>query len=264
VAVVTPAFKQELVAKWGVRDDKISLVENGVETELFTPDVSGDDVKRALGLEGRFIVSYIGTLGLAHGLQAVAQAASELQSTFPNIQFLFVGEGADKDRLTSLVAQLNLTNVHFLPQQPRQEIPSIIRASDLCLVLLRKANVFETVIPTKMLEFMACGRPVILGVNGQARQIIEDAQAGLFVEPENATALALAVTKLYREAQLRETLGRNGREYIVENLSRKRTAKIYLDVLESVIRQRRQPSGNLVAWSRVQGTRNKRERRSTQ
>ncbi|HEY2918588.1 MAG TPA: glycosyltransferase family 4 protein [Candidatus Binatia bacterium] len=242
VVVVTPAFKQEIVAKWRVRDDKISLVENGVETDLFSPDVSGDDVKRELGLEGKFVVSYIGTLGLAHGLQAVMKAASELQSTFPDIQFLFVGEGADKVRLISLVFDFKLTNVRFLLQQPREKVPSIIRASDVCLVLLRKATVFETVIPTKMLEFMACGRPVILGVDGQARQIIETAQTGVCIEPEDAAALTLAIKELYRDARLRRALGHNGREYIVENLSRKQTAKTYVGVLETVIRQRKQQS----------------------
>ena len=242
IVVVTPAFKQALVTRWRVRDEKISLVENGVETDLFTAYVSGDEVKRELGLAGKFVVSYIGTLGLAHGLQAVLQAASELQSTLPKIHFLFVGEGADKERLTSMVAELHLTNVHFLPQQPRQKIPSIIHAADLCLVLLRKADVFETVIPTKMLEFMACARPVILGVDGQARQIIEAAQAGLFVEPENAAALALAVTKLHGDAQLCKALGHNGRAYIVDNLSRKQTAMIYVHVLETVIRRRARSS----------------------
>ena len=236
VVVVTPAFKQELVAKWRLRNDKISLVENGVETDLFTPDVPGDDVKRELGLEGKFVVSYIGTLGLAHGLQAVMQAATELQRTFPDIQFLFVGEGADKDRLTSLVSELNLTNVRFLLQQPRQKIPSIIRASDLCLVLLRKANVFKTVIPTKMLEFMACGRPVILGVDGQARQVIETAQAGVFIEPEDATALTLAVRQLYDDSELRQALGRNGRRHIVDHFSRREMAQVYIGVLQTVIR----------------------------
>jgi glycosyltransferase involved in cell wall biosynthesis len=235
VVVVTPAFKKELLAKWRVPADKISLVENGVETDLFTPDGPGDD-KRKLAVDGKFVVSYIGTLGLAHGLHALLKAASELQSVLPPIELLLVGEGADKARLASLAAEFNLANVRFLPQQPRGSIPAIIRASDVCLVLLRKANVFETVIPTKMLEFMACGRPVILGVGGQSRQIIEAANAGICIEPEDPAALAQAITRLYRDARLRETLGRNGREYIVENLSRSRTAQTYIAVLEDLVR----------------------------
>ena len=236
VVVVTPAFKKELVTKWRLRDDKISLVENGVETDLFGPDPSGDRVRRELGFEDKFIVSYIGTLGLAHGLQVVMQAAKELQDTVPDIQFLFVGEGADKDRLVSLAAALGLTTVRFLSQQPRDKIPSIIRACDLCLVLLRKASVFETVIPTKMLEFMACARPVILGVDGQAREILESARAGVFIDPEKPEPLVKAVKQLYLDAALREKLGRNGREYIVANLSRQHTAQTYVGVLERVMR----------------------------
>jgi glycosyltransferase involved in cell wall biosynthesis len=249
LVVVSPAFKQELVTKWRVGAEKISLVENGVEIDLFTPNGVGDSVKSELGLEGKFVVSYIGTLGLAHGLKTVVQAAARLQNSFQEIRFLFVGEGADKDRLTSIVSKLKLTNVHFLLQQPREKVPSIIRASDVCLVPLKKASVFETVIPTKMLEFMACGRPVILGVDGQARQVIETANAGVFVEPEDPTALAQAVTQLYLDVGLRKVLGRNGRQYIVENLSRARTAATYLGVLEEV----RAKGKGVRAGSREQG-----------
>jgi glycosyltransferase involved in cell wall biosynthesis len=125
--------------------------------------------------------------------------------------------------------------MRFQPQQPREDIPALIRASDLCLVLLKKAEVFKTVIPTKMLEFMACGRPVILGVNGQARQVLDKAKAGIFTEPEDPVALTQAVIQLYNDADLRQTLGRNGRHYILENLSREQTAKVYTDVLEKVV-----------------------------
>jgi glycosyltransferase involved in cell wall biosynthesis len=236
LVVVTPAFKRELVAKWHVPADKISLVENGVETDLFNPKAVGDDVKRELRLDGKFVVSYIGTLGLAHGLEALVQAASELQSSLPEIRFLLVGEGADKERLVTRTSELHLTNVQFCFQQPRQRIPSIICASDVCLVLLKKADVFKTVIPTKMLEFMACGRPVILGVDGQARQIVEQAQAGVFVEPENPAALTQAIIRLYGDSKRRRTLGNNGRDYIVEHLSRHKTAQVYIDVLQNVVR----------------------------
>ena len=234
IVVVTPAFREDLVSKWAMPSEKISIVENGVETDLFTPDGGGDTLKSALGLQGRFVVSYIGTLGLAHGLSTVLQGAAELQATLPEVVFLFVGEGADKGRLVSLAQDKGLSNVLFLPQQPREKIPSIIRASDVCLVPLRKADVFKTVIPTKMLEFMACGRPVILGVDGQARQVLDEAQSGVFVEPENQDALVQAIKRLYQDSALRETLGRNGRNYIVEYLSREQTARLYTTVLEKV------------------------------
>ncbi|MBN2569942.1 MAG: glycosyltransferase family 4 protein [Deltaproteobacteria bacterium] len=234
IVVVTPAFQEDLVSKWDMPLEKISIVENGVETDLFTPDGGRDTDKSALGIQGRFVVSYIGTLGLAHGLSTVLQGAAQLQTVSPEIVFLFVGEGADKERLISMAQDKGLLNVLFLPQQPREKVPSIIRASDVCLVPLRKADVFKTVIPTKMLEFMACGRPVILGVDGQARQVLDQAQAGVFVEPENQDALVQAIKRLYQDSTLRQTLGRNGRNYIIEYLSREQTARLYTTVLEKV------------------------------
>jgi glycosyltransferase involved in cell wall biosynthesis len=124
-----------------------------------------------------------------------------------------------------------LSNVRFVPQQPRARIPAYIAASDVCLVLLRKSAVFETVIPTKMLEFMSCGRPVILGVGGQARDILLSAQAGLAITPGNSDELCAAILTMKENPAMRASLGRNGREYIVQNLSRQRTASAYLDVL---------------------------------
>ena len=167
-------------------------------------------------------------------MNTVIQAASQFQNEFPDIFFLFVGEGADKERLQSLAKEQGLNNIRFYPQQPRKNVPSLIRTSDICLVLLKKADVFKTVIPTKMLEFMACGCPVILGVDGQAREVLEQAQAGVFIEPENSDALGKAIRALYHDADLREKLGLNGRQYIVENLPRKQTAKVYIEVLEKI------------------------------
>jgi glycosyltransferase involved in cell wall biosynthesis len=234
IVVVTPAFREDLISKWGVPPEKISIVENGVETELFTPDGGRETVKSLLGLQGHYVVSYIGTLGLAHGLNTVIQAATQLKGVLPDIIFLFVGEGADKERLISLAREKGLSNVLFLPQQPRERVPSIIRASDTCLVPLRKADVFKTVIPTKMLEIMACGRPIILGVDGQARQVLDEARAGLFVEPEDPEGLTKALMRLYGNAEMRESLGMNGRSYILNHLSREQTAKDYITVLNKV------------------------------
>ena len=207
-----------------------------METNLFTEVRDVNSVKNASGLKGRFVVSYIGTLGLAHGLRTVLEAAAQLQKNFPKILFQFVGEGADKERLIKFVQDLGLKNILFRPQQPRENIPSIISASDICLVLLKKAEVFKTVIPTKMLEFMACARPVILGVDGQARKVLVDmAGAGVFIKPEDPVALSDAIIKLYQNAALRKALGHNGRNYILKHLTRETTAKAYIKVLKKTI-----------------------------
>ncbi len=231
IVVVTPAFREHLVHQWQVPAEKISVVQNGVETKLFSPRGCEPELRASLSAQGKFVVSYIGTLGLAHGLETLIAAAERLQRTAPEVLFMLVGEGADRERTLALANSKNLRNIRFVSQQPRANIPAYIAASDACLVLLKKSEVFKTVIPTKMLEFMACGRPVILGVDGQAREILERSRGGIYVEPENPDALCEAVLKLKQQQFLGEAMGRSGREYIVRNLSRERTAADYLDTL---------------------------------
>jgi len=234
IVVVTPAFKDYLVQHWQVKPGKISVVENGVEADLFSPR-SESGLRTELGADGKFIVSYIGTMGNAHGLQTVIEAAEQLQSAAPNVLFLLVGEGAEKQQLVSLARSRRLSNLRFVDQQSRENIPAYICASDACLVLLKKSEIFKTVIPSKMLEFMSCARPVILGVEGQARQILEDAQAGVCIEPENPSELAQAILRLADDEQLRETLGRNGRRHVLQYFSRRQSATAYIDVLSALL-----------------------------
>lgn len=235
IVVVTSAFKDYLIHHWRVPALKIDIVENGVETDLFAPDsVAAAGRRKELNAESRFLVSYIGTLGMAHGLETLLDAAATLQSKAPHVLFLLVGEGSEKERIKSLAQSRGLANVRFLDQQPREKIPSFISASDLCLVLLKKTDVFKTVIPTKMLEYMSCARPVILGVEGQARQILEDAGAGLAIEPENAAAIAAAIIQLDHNRELAKTLGEQGRSYILQNFSRASTAEKYITVMRDI------------------------------
>jgi glycosyltransferase involved in cell wall biosynthesis len=235
IVVVTDAFKSFLIENWNVPAEKISVVENGVETDLFSPQPDAEAKKRELGQQGKFLVCYVGTMGLAHGLETLIQAAETLQTVNPRVQFLLVGEGADKERIENVAKARGLSNMTFLGQQPRESIPQFISASDACLVMLKKANLFKTVIPTKMLEFMSCSRPVILAVDGQAREIMEAGEAGIFVEPESVPELVEAVQRLAGDPGLCEGLGRNGRAHIVKNFSRRQTARDYLEILGKVL-----------------------------
>ena len=233
VVVVTPAFQDHLTQHWSVPREKIAVVQNGVETDLFSPR-NRDSLKRELRLEGRFVSCYVGTMGMAHGLETMVEAAAILRDSLPEALFLLVGEGAEKERIVSLAQARGLTNLRFVSQQAREKIPDYIGASDTCLVLLRKAELFKTVIPTKMLESMSCSRPVIVGVEGQARQIVEEARAGVFVEPENPQRLAESILRLAGQKDLRESLGSNGRNYILQHFSRRSTAGEYIRVLETL------------------------------
>jgi len=237
IVVVTPAFKEHLMRVWRVPPEKMSVVENGVETGLFAPGspVADAALRHELGADGKFLVCYIGTMGMAHGLETLLDAAAQLQRQNSNAQFLLVGEGAEKERIKATAQSRGLANVRFLDQQPRENIPAFISASDACLVPLKKTDVFKTVIPTKMLEFMSCARPVILGVEGQARQIIEDAGAGIVIEPENSEALVTAISRLSADRELGTALGQKGREHILQHFSRGNTAEKYLEILQRMI-----------------------------
>jgi glycosyltransferase involved in cell wall biosynthesis len=134
-----------------------------------------------------------------------------------------------------MVRSRGLKNVRFAGEQPRDAVPDYISASDACLVSLRKSELFKTVIPTKMLEFMSCARPVLLGADGQAREILEQAKAGIFYPPEDALELTRAVTRLASDPRLCETLGQNGRRHILTHFSRATTSEKYLKILDEVL-----------------------------
>lgn len=246
IVVVTPAFEDYLVDHWHVPREKISVIENGVETQLFTAQ-PGIEQRRELAAEGKFVVSYIGTIGMAHKLETIVGAASRLQETNSEILFLILGEGAEKARIKAFAGNQRLTNVRFVDQQPREKVPAYIGASDVCLVPLKKSDLFKTVIPTKMLEFMSCARPVILGVEGQAKKILEEALAGIAIEPENPDALADAIRHLAENRETARALGENGRQYILRKFSRRHTAERYIRVLEQLLKPSETDSSELAA-----------------
>ena len=184
IVVVTEGIRQRLMERgFG---PKVALIPNGANTELFRPDPSGGaEVRAELGLTGKFVVLYAGIHGIAQGLETVLEAASMLSGT-RDIHFLFVGEGPKKTDLFALRDRLGLTNVTMLAEQPRSRMPAFLSAADLALVPLRKLALFRAAIPSKMFDAWACGCPIVLGIDGEARQVLDRADAGVFVEPEEA------------------------------------------------------------------------------
>ncbi|HYG98976.1 MAG TPA: glycosyltransferase family 4 protein [Terriglobales bacterium] len=234
VVIVSPAFKEQLVRR-RVAAEKIDVIENGVEDDIFFPGPADPDIRREFEIpESSFVVCYLGTIGMAHGLMTLVDAATKLRDTHPNVVFLMAGGGAESERLQAEIRARQLTNVIYAGVLRRERIPDVIRASNACAVLLKKSDLFATVIPTKMLEAMACARPVILGVDGHARQIVEDAQGGVFVEPENASAFAQAVAELSVRPELCQQMGANGRRHTVEHYSRRNMAARYLKLVSGL------------------------------
>ena len=240
IIVVTKPFKEYLIHTFGVDEAKIKVIPNGVDLTCLDPEMSdGESIRREYDLEGKFVVSYVGGIGAAHGLGVVLDAAANLKGDH-DVVFLLVGDGAERERLEKVSKQLKLKNVVFTGRQPKKKIPSFLRASDISLVLLRKREVFKTVIPTKMLESMAMARPVILGVEGEAKRILEEAGAGLPITPENHVELVAAIRKLQEDPDLRINAGGRGRKYVKRLYDRDKRAADYITVLEEMLSRKRE------------------------
>jgi glycosyltransferase involved in cell wall biosynthesis len=228
VVVNTRSFIEH-VASRGVPRDRIALIHNGIDPALFHPLPRDVALLRRHGLEGKFIVGYVGTLGLAHGLAAILEAA-ELLRDDPDVVFLLIGDGADRARLEQLIAQRGLANVRLLGLRPRAEVPAWLSAIDLTLVLLRDLPVFRTVIPSKVFEFLAQERPMLLAApRGEIRSLVEEAKVGLVIEPEDPQAIARAVREVRAnpsEALARASAGRAlvESEFMRDELARRMAA----------------------------------------
>jgi glycosyltransferase involved in cell wall biosynthesis len=231
VVTVTAAFRQDIASR-GIDAAKIEVITNGADEALFHPR-NGSGMRGELGLEGRFIVLYIGAHGISQALSAVMEVADRARAS-PKIHFLFVGEGAEKDELVATRDRLGLTNVTFLPGQPKEMVPSFYAAADVCLVPLRGVPLFRAFIPSKMFEIMASGRAIIGSVDGEARQILERSGAALVVQPEDVAQLLAAICRLQACPQMKQKMEDAGPPFVAAHYSRRALAEQYLDLLQEV------------------------------
>jgi glycosyltransferase involved in cell wall biosynthesis len=224
---VTDSFVEDIAAH-GVPRDRMTVITNGVDLERFRPRPR-DEARRALGLPAGFLASYVGTHGMAHGLGMALDAARLLAPH--GVRLLMVGEGAEKAALKARAAAEGIANVTFWDQQPRERVAEVIAASDVCLVLLRDLPLFRSVIPSKIFEFMGCGRAILTTVDGESRSILDRAGAGLFSPPGDAAALAEALRALAADPARCQAMGSAGRAFVEREYSRPVLAARYLDLL---------------------------------
>jgi glycosyltransferase involved in cell wall biosynthesis len=232
IVALTPAFKRHMVKK-GIAPEKIDIVTNGADLEQYNPLPKMNGFRARHKLNGKFIASYVGTHGMAHALGTVLQAAKLLDDQ-PKIQFLLVGDGAERENLLKQKEEMGLKNVLMLPQQSKDLVPEILAASDACMVLLRRTELFKTVIPSKIFEAMAMERPIILGVDGESRKIVEESGSGVFIAPESDAQLADAVLRMSRDSASTDEMGKTGGEFVRKHFSRDTLATDYIDVLGRV------------------------------
>lgn len=208
IVAVTHSYKDILVRR-GIDAGKISVVTNGVELERFRPMARDAALAGSLGLAGRITAGYIGTHGLAHGLETILDAAV-LMSARPEFRFLFLGDGADKDRLKRLAVARGLKNVVFVDTVPKEDVPRYWSLLDISIIHLRRTELFKNVIPSKLFECMGMGIPVLLGVAGESAEILAKADAGTAFPPGDARALADALIAFGAEPERAAAWRRNG------------------------------------------------------
>jgi len=222
----------------GGQPERVMAIPNWVDTDAIKPGVTNNGLRAALGLNRHFIVSFAGVMGYSQDLNTII-AAADLLRDHQDIAFLLVGDGVEKPKIQHLVEDKKLTNVHFLPMQPKEEYPKILAASDLCLVTLRK-EVQTPVVPSKILSIMAAGRPVLasLPLEGDAPRLIAEAQCGVCLAPESPELLADAILNLMQDSRLRAEMGAKGRHYAVKHLSLEACALQLERLFESTIASR--------------------------
>ena len=181
IVTVTDTFK-EIIERKGIKD-KFKVIKNGANTELFSPGPKNRELIKKLGFENKFIIGYIGTHGLAHKLDFIIKSASKVEDD--EIHFLFIGSGAEKKHIVNIAENHHLKNVTFLDPVSKSEIVKYISIIDVALIPLKRSELFKTVIPSKIFENAAMQKPILLGVNGESRSIIEKYKAGLYFEPES-------------------------------------------------------------------------------
>ena len=231
IVVVTHSFKDNLV-KRGIDGKKISVVTNGVDVTKFKPQEKDFELIIRHSFENKFIVGYIGTLGLAHSLETILFAAKIISQRRleDKIHFLFLGDGANKIKLEKLALELELKNVTFLASVPKAEVVSYWSIIDISIISLKNTELFKSVIPSKMFESMSMGIPILHAVSGESAKIIDNTGAGIPVEPENSSAIADEIIRLSQDNAALAVLGRKG-QIASESFDRTRLANEMLKVL---------------------------------
>jgi len=229
IIVVTDQFKK-YISSLNVVSSKIFIIKNGVIHSNFIPSNKNNQLLEKHGLTGKFIVSYIGTHGMAHALDFILNCANTIKD--PKIHFLLQGDGSEKQHLMEIAAQLNLKNITFLPFVSKSEISKYINLSDVALVNLKRSETFKTVIPSKIFENIALYKPILLGVEGEAKDLIEHYNVGVCYIPESQSSFieALEEIKSYKTPDFELNCNE-----MLQQFDRNKFASIMLDVITKTL-----------------------------
>lgn len=231
INVLTPAFRDDLVSRGLASAAKIAFVPNGADVELFQPGPRDNAVRRELGWGDRTVVMYAGAHGRANAVGQLLDAADRLRAR-ADILIASVGDGPERAALE----QRAPANVMFCGPQPKERMPDFVNACDVGAAVLQDNPTFRTVYPNKVFDYMACERPTLLAIDGVARTLVcDDAQAGVFAQPEDPDAIAAAIVRLADDPAARAAMGRRGRAWVLANATREALAARYLSVMQELV-----------------------------
>jgi glycosyltransferase involved in cell wall biosynthesis len=228
--VVTDSFKSNLISR-GIAPEKIFVVKNGVDLSFFRPQVGNAKLIHQLGLHDKFVIGYVGTHGLAHSLDFIVRSISKIDDT--KFHFIFIGEGAEKKNILALAASLNINNASFIDPVKKSDINEYLALMKVALVPLRKSTTFESVIPSKIFESVAMNIPILLGVNGETRSIIESYEAGFYFEPENEKDFIEKAKMMKAKMESDPSFFSAGCKKMSHDFDRKNLAKEMLEILST-------------------------------
>ena len=235
IVTVGSGYQENVLSKVDI-GDRISVVTNGVDLDVFSPQEPSAEFRQQHGLSDHFVCSYVGTIGMAHGLSVVVRAAKILKSMKRNdVMFCLVGDGAQREQIKKDAIESNVKDmIRFTGRLPKSDMPMVLASSDCLLIHLKKTDLFATVIPSKIFEAMAMERPLVMGVQGESADIVKDSGAGIAMESDNAQQLVDAVLALKEDHELRNRLCANGRQFVGQQYTRDSLAKKMLDVMQRV------------------------------
>lgn len=215
--------------------EKVCMLPNGVDTELYIKKNPDQQLKESLGLDGKFVVVYAGTMGFQHELDVIIEAAAILLKKREDFHFLFIGDGSERNRIQELAINRNLRNITFISAQPQEKLVEYLNISDVGISTLKNADFTAGVRPVKMFSYMACELPIVATDIGESAKLLRDASCGLTVPPGSSEAIADALLLLERQRLMLPDLGRNGRVFVEKHFSREKSACELLQFMKKEI-----------------------------
>jgi glycosyltransferase involved in cell wall biosynthesis len=233
INVLTPAFYQTLKSKKKIPENKLSYIPNAADfslSENLLNNFDRESFRKEYKLNGKFVITYVGAHGVANHLQQVLEAGKVLEDT--NVLFLLIGDGMEKKSLVKLAEEMNIKNVRFIDSVPKQEVFKFILASEMGASVLKKVDTFKTVYSNKTFDYMSCKKTILMAIDGVSRKLVEDAQCGVYVEPENINEYNRIIREYLNNAERLISEGNNGYNYAKNSFDRSVLAKKYIDLIK--------------------------------